>query len=183
MLVGRIFFGYVTFCFLGRDQEAARQAQLSLESLMLAWVPVVMFLLFSFPNPHIIFQSPEAMLQLGSEFNGNSFITLSLSLYFIFYKIFLWMWTIFLFLFLPFLKSLLNLWQHCFCFVFWFFGHKAYRILAPWPGVEPTPPALKGKVLTTGPPGKSCLSLSLEWLVQQCFPFLCWPYWVSARHT
>ena len=41
---------------------------------------VVMFLLFSFPNPHIIFQSPEAMLQLGSDFNGNSFISISLSL-------------------------------------------------------------------------------------------------------
>lgn len=39
-----------------------------------------MFLLFSFPNPHIIFQSPEVMLQLGSDFNGNSFISISLSL-------------------------------------------------------------------------------------------------------
>lgn len=35
MLVGRTFVGYITFCFLGRDQEADRQAQLSLESLML----------------------------------------------------------------------------------------------------------------------------------------------------
>ena len=27
-------------------------------------------------------------------------------------------------------------------------------ILAPQPGIEPTPPALEGEVLTTGPPGK-----------------------------
>lgn len=117
VLVGRIFFGYVTFCFLGRDQEAARQAQLSLESLVLAWVPVVMFLLFSFPNPHIVFQSPEAMLQLGSDFNGNSFISLSLNL-----SLFYFLKDIFVnvdhFYFFPFLKSLFNLWQHCFCSVF-----------------------------------------------------------------
>ena len=39
--------------------------------------------------------------------------------------------------------------------MFWFFGHKACGILAPQPGIKPTPPALEGKVLTTGPPGKS----------------------------
>ena len=37
----------------------------------------------------------------------------------------------------------------------WYFGHQAYRILAPQPGIEPTPPALEGEVLTTGPPGQS----------------------------
>ena len=36
-----------------------------------------------------------------------------------------------------------------------FFGHKACRISAPWPGFESTTPALEGKVLTTGPLGKS----------------------------
>ena len=40
-------------------------------------------------------------------------------------------------------------------FMFWFFGHKPYGILSPQPGIEPAPPALEGKVLTTGPPGKS----------------------------
>ena len=55
-----------------------------------------------------------------------------------------------------FLKSLLNLLQYCFCFMFFgFFGHKACRILAPQPGIESAPPALEGEVLTTGPPGKS----------------------------
>ena len=39
--------------------------------------------------------------------------------------------------------------------MFWFFGREAYGILAPQPGIEPTPPALEGEVLTTGPPEKS----------------------------
>ena len=43
------------------------------------------------------------------------------------------MWTIFL-------KSLLNLLQYRFCFMSWFFIHKALWMLAPWPGVKPTPP-------------------------------------------
>ena len=63
-----------------------------------------------------------------------------------FLKIFL-MWTD--------LKSLLNLLQYCFCIMFWFFGHEACGILAPRPGIEPSPSALEGEVLTTGPPGKS----------------------------
>ena len=55
------------------------------------------------------------------------------------------MWTIFK-------KSLLNLLQYCFCFLFWCFG---CGILASRPGVEPAPPALEGEGLTTGPPGNS----------------------------
>ena len=39
--------------------------------------------------------------------------------------------------------------------MFWFFGCEACGILAPKPGTEPASPALKGDVLTTGPPGKS----------------------------
>ena len=53
------------------------------------------------------------------------------------------------------LKSLLNLLQYCFCFMFWLFGQEARGILAPPPGIDPALPALEGKVLTTGPPGKS----------------------------
>ena len=58
------------------------------------------------------------------------------------------MWTIF------------SLYQICYdiasvlCFVF-FFGLEACGILAFWPGIEPKPPALEGKVLTTGLLGKS----------------------------
>ena len=55
------------------------------------------------------------------------------------------MWTI--------LKSLLNLLQHCFYFMVWIFRYKVCGILAPWLGIEPTPPALEGKDLTNGSPG------------------------------
>ena len=36
---------------------------------------------------------------------------------------------------------------------FGFFVSEACGILAPQPGIKPTPPALEGKVLTTGPQG------------------------------
>ena len=74
----------------------------------------------------------------------------------------------------PFLKSLLNLLQYCFCFMFWFFGLEACRILAPQPGIEPTLPALEGVVLTTGPLGKPLyvffffFNLLLDALVLRC---------------
>ena len=55
----------------------------------------------------------------------------------------------------PFLKSLLNLLQHCFCFMFGVFGQEACGNLAPWPGIEPIHPALEDEVLTTGLPGRS----------------------------
>ena len=38
--------------------------------------------------------------------------------------------------------------------MFWFFGHEAYGILAPRPGIEPAAPSLEDEILTTGPPGK-----------------------------
>ena len=39
------------------------------------------------------------------------------------------------------------------CYVF--FGLKIYGILSLPPGIKPAPPALEGKILTTGSPGKS----------------------------
>ena len=57
-------------------------------------------------------------------------------------------------LFFSFEKSLLNLLQYCFCLMSWFFVHKAYEILAPWPEIEPASPTLKGEVPDTGQPGK-----------------------------
>ena len=45
--------------------------------------------------------------------------------------------------------------------MFWFFGHKTCGILAPWPGIEPAPPALEGEALTTEPSGKSCQMFSM----------------------
>ena len=62
-----------------------------------------------------------------------------------------------------FLKSLLNFLQYRFCFMFWFFGRRAYGILAPWPGIEPAPHALGGKVLITGPPGKPLEFCTWTW--------------------
>ena len=44
--------------------------------------------------------------------------------------------------------------------MFWFFGREACGTLAPQAGIKPTPPALEGKVLTTGSPGKSPQVLS-----------------------
>jgi len=61
---------------------------------------------------------------------------------------FFWMWTI-LKVFIEFVSILL-------LFIFWFFGYEACGVLAPWPGMEPTPPALEGKVLNSRvPPGTS----------------------------
>ena len=57
------------------------------------------------------------------------------------------MWTIF--------EVFIDLLQYFFCFMFWFFGREACGILAPRPGIEPAPPALKVEVLTTGPTRKS----------------------------
>ena len=56
--------------------------------------------------------------------------------------------------------------QYCFFFMFWFLGCKAYGILAHWPGIEPTPPVLEGKVLANGLPGKSWpRELNSVWLL------------------
>ena len=43
-----------------------------------------------------------------------------------------------------FLKSLLNLLQYFFCFMFWFFGYEACGIFTPQPRIEPAPPTLGG---------------------------------------
>ena len=50
------------------------------------------------------------------------------------------------FLYGPILKPLLNLLQDCFRLMFCFFGHKTRGILASWPEIEPTLPALEVKV-------------------------------------
>ena len=42
-----------------------------------------------------------------------------------------------------------------FSFMFWLFSYKACGILAPRLGIKLASPALEGKVLTTGLPGKS----------------------------
>ena len=42
--------------------------------------------------------------------------------------------------------------------IFWSWG---MWISAPWPGIKPSPPALESEVLTTGPPGKSPVWLTI----------------------
>ena len=44
------------------------------------------------------------------------------------------------------------------------FGHVARGILVPWPGIEPASPALQGRFLTIGLPGKSSLPMLL-WII------------------
>ena len=39
--------------------------------------------------------------------------------------------------------------------MFFFFNHNVCGVLAPWPGTEPAPPTLEGKVLTSGLQGSS----------------------------
>ena len=41
--------------------------------------------------------------------------------------------------------------------MFWFADPEACGILSTPPGTEPTPHALEGEVLTTGPPGRSLI--------------------------
>ena len=53
-------------------------------------------------------------------------------------------------------------WVFC-LFVFWLFGHKTCGILAPQPGIEHAPSALKGEVWTLETPGKSSLTF-LFWV-------------------
>ena len=65
--------------------------------------------------------------------------------------------------------------QYRFCFMFWFFGHEACGVLVPQPGIEPTPPALEGKVLTTGLPGKSLESFKEIPSVMCSFPLTLYP--------
>ena len=47
-------------------------------------------------------------------------------------------------------------------FMFYFFVCETWGILAPWPGIEPTPPSLEGQVSNTGLPGKSA-HYFLDW--------------------
>ena len=58
------------------------------------------------------------------------------------------MWVIFK-VFTEFVNSIVSVVDFLFCFVFFFLVREACGILALPPGIEPTPPALEGEVLTT----------------------------------
>ena len=70
----------------------------------------------------------------------------------IIFKTFFLMWTIFK-VFIEFVIIFLL----CYVLAFW----PRCMILGPWPGTEPTPPALQGEVFATRPPGKSLKFLLL----------------------
>ena len=74
-----------------------------------------------------------------------------------------WFHCFFRFFYVGHFLSLLNLLHYCFCFMFWFFGQEACRILASQPGINPAPPALEDKGLTTGPRGKSPPASDFKW--------------------
>ena len=77
-----------------------------------------------------------------------------------FKKIFL-VWTIFK-VFIEFVTILL-----LFYVLVFIFGPEAWGFLVHLPGIKPTPPALEGEVLTTGPSGKS-LFASLKYKTNRC---------------
>ena len=73
------------------------------------------------------------------------------------------MWTIKKKIFIEFVTMLLLFYGGFFVclFVCWLFGHKTCGILAPQPGIEHAPSALKGEVWTPETPGKSLLDFSV----------------------
>ena len=92
---------------------------------------------------------PPLFLKLQAIKAGNTFKWVSKSFahsFFFFFKVFGGG---------PFLNSVLNLLQYCFCFKFWVFWRRCVGILLAQPGIKHARPALEGKVLTTGSPGKA----------------------------
>ena len=75
----------------------------------------------------------------------------------------------------PFLKSLLNLSQHCLYFMFCFLGCKAHGILVPQPGIEWAACAPEGEVLTSGPPRSPWTYLSCCFSAAKSCSTLCDP--------
>ena len=80
--------------------------------------------------------------------------------------------------------TILLLFYVLFVWFFFFFGQEACRILAPWPGIEPSAPALGAEILTSRLPRKSPCILILILMeysrltgllvsgVQQCDPVI-----------
>ena len=57
--------------------------------------------------------------------------------------------------------------QYCFCFMFQFLGLQACGILAPRPGIKPTPPVLEGKLLSTELSGSSYIYFFEKQILEQ----------------
>ena len=87
------------------------------------------------------------------------------------------MWTVFWKVFVEFVTML---------FLVYAFGPKVCGVLAPRPGIELSPPALQGGLLTSGPQGSLVLtSLKCEdekqGGIQLCQPLCCFP--LKAKMT
>ena len=78
-----------------------------------------------FPGDSILQPRMEIDVTVGVEVH---LLELSPCSFFFFFLRFFWCG--------PFLKSLLNLLQYGFCFMFWFFGHEACGVLVPPLGIE-----------------------------------------------
>ena len=123
--------------------------------------------LSSLKKPHFVDQAQceyhYALVSQKCQFWASAGICFSFYLFLCFLKIFFFflMWIIFK-VFIEF-ATILLLFLYVlgfFCcfyyyYYYYFFGCKACRSLAPRLGIEPTSSALKGKVLASGPPGKS----------------------------
>ena len=63
-------------------------------------------------------------------------------------------------------------------YVSWTFGHMARGTVVSWPGREPAPPTLEGKVWTTEPPGKA----PCQWLLLACLSQIAIPLLFLNKH-
>jgi len=62
-----------------------------------------------------------------------------------------------------------------------YFGFLTYAILAAWWGIEPTPSALEGKVLTSGRPGKSpILKVFIEFVILLLLFYVLFSLWPQS---
>ena len=72
-------------------------------------------------------------------------------------------------------ESIRLLLQYCFCSMFCFFHHEASGILASWPGIELTPPALEGGLFfCIYTQMYSFIFKNLFLIINNCFTMLCW---------
>ena len=75
------------------------------------------------------------------------------------------------------LKSLLNLLQYSFYFIFCFFGHEVRGILVSWPEIEPMSLGLEGGFSTTGQPAIFIFKSLHLCMAAPCLISLCPPTW------
>ena len=98
---------------------------------------------------------------LISSWSKPLFLTWTTELASIHFPSFIFLFTYFLKVFFFFMQTIFLkrlYWIHystAYSFMFCFLGHNSCGILTSWPGIEPTPSALEGEILATGPPKKS----------------------------